>query len=248
MSAPVTGTVVSTKTPSASGAVFTMGSVTCSGSNRGLVVDLMVYYASGAILPDSVTFNSLAMTRIKSLEMYTDVIWQARYFYTAPATGAHSVVADCTTGGIPIAIWIRAIPIEDVNQTTPYRTSVSAVWDQVTPVTSFNVTDTNSDATCLELDSALGVRGGANPVLTVGASQTSQKNDSDAGIAFAASTKSGAVNVVMAWTGSSDYPAHDVAYGLISTALIPVGATAGFRRPSNLAGVGGPFFGDALGG
>lgn len=220
--APVLNGATATAAPGVVGTTLTLPSVMIPAiNNRGLVVDLFVYYSGGAPgLPVSVKLGAVACALMASVVTTIGFIIQGRYYLIAPASGTANVILDCSAAGVPTNCFIAATPLTGVSQSSPFQVSVTNVWDQVNFVATWNKTDPAGDVTRLEYDCSLGLSGANFPQIQPAAGQL-RVFDLPGGpdFAFASSTRAKtAAAINMAWTGASGIPAG-VGFSQIATAF-----------------------------
>lgn len=210
------------------GAGLTFSFTTGAGADRGLIVFVHTYLASGSgPIPSSVTYATVAMTQFATTPYGTaDHERITAYKLAAPTSGTNDVVVTAAGAEETVA---TAVSVAGCDQTNFETDSDLFSTDAVTTST-ITVTSATGE---LVVD---GVAWFANAVTaTVGADQTERiNNNNGSGVnSIASSTQAGAASVVMSWGFSaSENP------GQIAIAVKEATAGAAAIRKLMLLGAG----------
>ena len=107
---------------------------TCTGSNRALVVSIVI----GDGTCTGVTYNGVAMTLVQSQNAYTSW-YQYQFYLNAPASGTHNIVASFAAGSYEAGYAVsytgvnQVSTVDNKSQTTGSSASAS---NSLTPITA----------------------------------------------------------------------------------------------------------------
>ena len=166
---------------------------TCAGSDRLLRVTVSHYDSSDPVT--GITYNGVALTAVPSGATTNGQYWITAYYLIAPDVGTYNIVV--TVSGNVFDFGAGAISYNDVHQTVPFGTAVTATGTDTTPTVTVS-----SAADELVDDGLVIVHGGT---LSVGAGQTQRWNAiaTFGFIKYAGSTEVGAASTTMSWSNSS---------------------------------------------
>lgn len=169
---------------------------TCSGANRGLVVDVV----GVTQVVTSVQYNGVALTQLTSVGGMAGLTDLSRWFLTAPASGTHTITVTFFGGTIARA---AALSFTSVRQASPFLINTNATRGTSSASTSVTQGVTAGTYTQLLLD-VLATVGAATA--TPGAGQTVQQVvNSKLRQSIKASTVT--ANMSYTWTPGSAYAA-----------------------------------------
>lgn len=184
---------------------------TCSGADRLLRVTVSHFDSNDAVT--DITYNGVALTAVPSGATTNGQYWITAYYLIAPDTGTHDIVV--TVSGNVFDFGAGAISYNDVHQTVPLGTAVTATGTSTTPTV-----DVSSAADELVDDGLVIIHSGT---LSVGAGQTQRWNAIAGGfIKYAGSTEGGAASTTMSWSNSSSQ-----AWAIVAVPIKPVGGGGG---------------------
>ena len=185
---------------------------TCSGTDRLLRVTVSHFDSSDAVT--GVTYNGVALTAVPSGATTNGQCWITAYYLIAPDTGTHDIVV--TVAGNVFDFGAGAISYNDVHQTVPLGTAVTATGTGTTPTV-----DVSSATDELVDDGLVIIHSGT---LSVGAGQTQRWNAiaTFGFIKYAGSTEVGAASTTMSWSNSSSQT-----WAMVAIPVKPVGGGGG---------------------
>lgn len=188
-------------------------SLTVSGSNRILIVGVVLRSPNSASGPSSVTYNGVSLTQIAVIDIsFMNLsLWRL----VNPSTGANNVVV--TNGATSSNIAATAVSYTGVNQTTPLGTATS---NSASSASSMSTT-VSSNSGELVVDTG-GTKDTTSAIVAAGAGQTQRaatsSNADSNGVAIYASEKAGATSVTM----TADRSVGSNRLGVIAVPLKPV--------------------------
>ena len=184
---------------------------TCSDTDRLLRVTVSHFDSSDAVT--DITYNGVALTAVPGGATTNGQCWITAYYLIAPDTGTHDIVV--TVAGNVFDLGAGAISYNDVHQTVPLGTAVTATGTGTTPTV-----DVSSAADELVDDGLVIIHDGT---LSVGAGQTQRWNAiaTFGFIKYAGSTEVGAASTTMSWSNSSSQTWAIVAVPIKPTAGAP---------------------------
>ena len=163
--------------------------VTSSGSNRALIVGVVVQDGSSTSV-NSITFNNVNLTEVGK-KSYSSSVTTHLWRLVNPDTGTHTVTVTLNQAKKMIT---GAMSFTNVDQTTPVGTFFSE--SGTSSSISKNVTGVLDGELVVDV---LGTK--SSPTATVGASQTQRWNENYSGdLRTAASTEAGTGTVTMSWS------------------------------------------------
>lgn len=176
-------------------------------SNRVLLVDI-TYFDVGGRSISGVTYNGDALAQLDQQLNSSGYGSSERWWMVAPDQGTFDVVV--TIAGPPVEYVISPSSWYDVNQSTPFGTTVGAEGNSTTP--SIDVSSAAGEVVVATI-------GAANATsITTGTGQTRRSTANDAGQIFGeVSSEAGAGTVTMSGTFGASY-----LWSIIGTPLKPV--------------------------
>lgn len=184
---------------------------TCSGADRLLRVTTSHYDSSDSVT--DITYNGVALTAVPGGATTNGQYWITAYYLIAPDVGTYNIVV--TVSGNVFDFGAGAISYNDVHQTVPFGTAVTATGTDTTPTVTVS-----SAADELVDDGLVIIHGGT---LSVGAGQTQRWNAiaTFGFIKYAGSTEVGAASTTMSWSNSNSQTWAIVAVPIKPTAGAP---------------------------
>lgn len=191
---------------------------TCTGSDLALYVP--IGSLNSADQPTTVTYNSVALTKIKTLTTADGRIIDV-WRLVGPSTGANTVSISGWSGNADIVA--SSSSFTGVHQTVPEGT----IGTTTATATSVSQNVVSSDSDEMIFDAVVYGRGGAtNPFITEGAGQTlrwaARSRSGVGGLNAGSSTEPGGATRTMSWSAVASDNWASVAF-----AVLPVAAAAG---------------------
>lgn len=185
---------------------------TCSGADRLLRVTVSHYDSSDPVT--GITYNGVALTAVPGGATTNGQYWITAYYLIAPDVGTYNIVV--TVSGNVFDFGAGAISYNDVHQTVPLGTAVTATGTGTTPTVTVS-----SAADELVDDGLVIIHGGT---LSVGAGQTQRWNAiaTSGFIKYAGSTEVGAASTTMSWSNSSSQT-----WAIVAVPIKPTGGGSG---------------------
>lgn len=236
--------------PSSAGATQTGSTVpftwshTCSGTNRLLVVGIVIGCVSDAGMSATATYNSVSMTSITTRHTNDSTAGYAQMFYLiAPSTGANTVSINVTGGTGLEGFSCGSVSFTGVDQTTPIPNFTSAAGNTASCTASLTGASGNM---LIDLSAAGNTLAATNQTAQWLANRNTSTGAGNGGMG----TATGAGSSV---TFTRSITAADFWAEIIAEVAASSSATTGFVSPSpppglvpTAFGIGYPNFSDPL--
>ena len=209
-------------TGSGSGVTSITYAHTCTGLNGILFVG--VFDQSGGDNVSGVTYNSVAMTKVASVEQGTSTRWVSLWYLVAPATGANNVVV--TRSSSSNSLEGRALSYTGVLQTSPIDVSDT---DTTNSGTALTISATSTTDNCWFVGifrNGSDVNVASTNTIMRGASSSISMGDSNG-----VTSPAGLDTIGVTWSGASSA-------GAVGAAFKPFVASAVSPSRLGLMGVG----------